>query len=123
LLGTGMLLVGLTVPAPNGLVAMSSVWLVVTPLLLLWQARYLRRHWDIKVHDLVRASGAPIVAVAMLVFAVQAGRHLIGITSPALQVAVIVALALLTCFGLLLREAPLRDLAARATVDHATIEE
>jgi O-antigen/teichoic acid export membrane protein len=123
LLGLGMLLVGLTVPAPNGLVAMSTVWLVVTPLLLLWQAHYLRRHWDIRVHDLIRAAGAPIVAVVMLVLAVQAGRHLFGITNPALQVAVVVALALLACAGLLLREPPLRDRAARATGDHATIGE
>jgi O-antigen/teichoic acid export membrane protein len=123
LLGLGMLLVGLTVPASHGLVAMSTVWLVVIPLLLVWQAHYLHRHWDIRVHDLVRASGAPIVAVAMLVLAVQAGRHFIGITSPALQVAVVVALALLTCLGLLLREPPLRDRAARATGDHATIVE
>ena len=123
LLGLGMLLVGLTVPASNGLVAMSSVWLVVTPLLLVWQAYYLHRHWDIRLHDLVRALGAPAVAVAMLVLAVQAGRHLFGISSPALQVALVVALALLTCLGLLLREPPLRDRAARATGDHATIGE
>ena len=123
LLSAGMLLVGRTVPAPNGLVAMSSVWLVVTPLLLLWQAHYLYRHLGVRVQDLIQASGAPIVAVAMLVLAVQAARHIIGITSPALQVAVIVALALLTCVGLLLREPRQRDRAALATGDRATIGE
>ena len=123
LLSAGMLLVGRTVPAPNGLVAMSSVWLVVTPLLLLWQAHYLYRHLGVRVQDLIQASGAPIVAVAMLVLAVQAARHIIGIPSPALQVAVIVALALLTCIGLLLREPRQRDRAALATGDHATLGE
>jgi O-antigen/teichoic acid export membrane protein len=123
LLGLGMLLVGLTIPAANGPVAMSAVWLVVPPLLLLWQARYLHRHWDVGVHDLIRALGKPIVAVAMLVLAVEAGRYLIGISSPALQIGVVVALALLTCIGLLLREPPQRDRAARATGDHATIGE
>jgi O-antigen/teichoic acid export membrane protein len=123
LLGAGMLLVGLTIPAANGPVAMSAVWLVVPPLLLLWQARYLHRHWDVGVHDLIRALGKPIVAVAMLVLAVEAGRYLIGISSPALQIGVVVALALLTCIGLLLREPPQRDRAARATGDHATIGE
>ena len=123
LLSAGMLLVGRTVPAPNGLVAMSSVWLVVTPLLLLWQAHYLYRHLGVRVQDLIQASGAPIVAVAMLVLAVQAARHIIGITSPALQVAVIAALALLTCVGLLLREPRQRDRAALATGDRATIGE
>ena len=123
LLSAGMLLVGRTVPAPNGLVAMSSVWLVVTPLLLLWQAHYLYRHLGVRVQDLIQASGAPIVAVAMFVLAVQAARHIIGITSPALQVAVIAALALLTCVGLLLREPRQRDRAALATGDRATIGE
>ena len=123
LLSAGMLLVGRTVPAPNGLVAMSTVWLVVTPLLLLWQAHYLYRHLGVRVQDLIQASGAPIVAVAMLVLAVQAARHIIGITSPALQVTVIVALALLTCIGLLLREPRQRDRAALATGDRATIGE
>jgi O-antigen/teichoic acid export membrane protein len=123
LLGSGMLLVGFTVPAANGLKAMSAVWLVVPPLLLVWQAHYLYRHWDVGVHDLIRASGAPIVAVAMLVLAVEAGRHLIGISSPALQVAVVAALALLTCIGLLLREPPPQTQAAHATCDHAAIGE
>lgn len=123
LLGLGMLLVGLTIPAANGPVAMSAVWLVVPPLLLLWQARYLHRHWDVGVHDLIRALGKPIVAVAMLVLAVEAGRYLIGISSPALQIGVVVALALLTCIGLLLREPPQQTQAARATGDHATIGE
>jgi O-antigen/teichoic acid export membrane protein len=123
LLGAGMLLVGFTVPAANGLVAMSTVWLVVPPLLLVWQAHYLHRHWDLRVHDLIRASAAPIIAVAMLVLAVEAARHLLGITSPALQVAVVVALALLTCLGLLLREPSQRDPAMRAGGDHATIGE
>jgi O-antigen/teichoic acid export membrane protein len=122
LLGLGMLLVGLTVPAPNGLVAMATVWLVVTPLLLLWQVHYLHRHWDVRVRDLIRAAGAPLVAVAMLVLAVEAVRHLIGIGSPALQVAVIAALALLTCLGLLLREPP-QTQAARGAADRATIGE
>jgi O-antigen/teichoic acid export membrane protein len=122
LLAAGMLLVGLTVPAANGLVAMSTVWLVVPPLLLLWQAHYLHRYWGVGFQDLIRAAGAPIVAVAMLVLLVKAAHPLIGIGSPALQVAVVAALALLTCLGLLLREPP-QTLAARATADHATIGE
>jgi O-antigen/teichoic acid export membrane protein len=122
LLGLGMLLVGLTVPAANGLVAMSTVWLVVPPLLLLWQAHYLQRHWGARLQDLIRTLGAPVVAVVMLVSTVEAGRHLIGIGSPSLQVAVVVALALLTCLGLLLREPP-QTHAARATGDRAAIGE
>jgi O-antigen/teichoic acid export membrane protein len=120
LLGLGMLLVGVTVPAAHGLVAMATVWLVVPPLLLLWEAHYVNRHWDVKIQDLIRALRGPIVAVVMLVLAVEASRHFIGISSPALQVAVVAALALLTCLALLLREPP-RTHAARTTGDSATI--
>jgi len=122
LLGLGMLLVGYTVPAAMGLVAVSSVWLVVPPLLLLWEARYVHRHWDVQVQDLIRALRGPVVAVVMLVLTVEAVRRLIGINSPVLQVAVVAALALLTCLGLLLREPPQAH-AARTTGDHATIVE
>ena len=107
LLGLGMLLVGLTVPTAYGLVAMATVWLVVPPLLILWEAHYVHRHWDLKVQDLIRALSGPIVAVAMLVLTVEAIRHFIGSSSPALQVAVVAALAVLTCFGLLLLPMPL----------------
>jgi len=53
LLCAGMLLVGLTVPVANGVVAISAVWLAVPPLLLLWQVHYLRRHWNIGARDLI----------------------------------------------------------------------
>jgi hypothetical protein len=63
-----------------------------------------------------------MVAVVMLVLTVEAVRHFIGVRSPALQVAVVASLALLTCFGLLLREPP-QTQAARPTGEHATIGE
>jgi len=122
LLGLGMLLVGVTAPAALGLVAMSTVWLVVPPLLLLWEAHYLHRHWGVKFQDLVRTLRAPIVAVVMLVLTVEASRHLIGIGRPAVQVGVVAGLALLTCLILLRREPPQTD-AARAAGDHATTRE
>jgi hypothetical protein len=58
----------------------------------------------------------------MLVLTVEAIRHFIGSSSPALQVAVVAALAVLTCFGLLLREPP-QTQAARGAADRATIGE
>jgi O-antigen/teichoic acid export membrane protein len=120
LLGVGLVLVGLTVPATNGLAAVSTVWLVVPVLLLLWQAHYLYRHWHLGAQDLIRAASAPVVAVVMLVLAVVASRHLVHIGNPVIQVAVIAALALLTCLGLLLREPP-QNPATGATGDHAAI--
>jgi O-antigen/teichoic acid export membrane protein len=123
LLSAGMLLVGKTVPAAHGLAAISAVWLMVPPLLLVWLAFYLRRHWEVKVRDLIRAWGAPMAAVAVLVLVVEAARHFVGIGSPALQVAVVASLALLTCLFLLFREPSQRNDAIRSTADHAKIEE
>jgi len=122
LLGFGMLLVGCTVPAAHGLVAMSIVWLVVPPLLLLWEAHYVHRHWDVGFQDLIRVSRGPVVAVVMLVLAVETSRHLFGIRRPILDVAVVAALALIACLCLLLRE-PKQTRAVRAAGDHATIGE
>lgn len=53
LLSAGMLLAGFTIPAAGGIVGISAVWLVVPPLLLLWQLHYLRRHWNIGARDLI----------------------------------------------------------------------
>jgi hypothetical protein len=99
-----MLLVGFTVPAANGIVAMSTVWLIVPPLLLLWLAHYLHRHWNVGARDLIRASTPPLVAVVLLVAAVAAGRHLIGTGKPALQLAMVLTLSVLACMGLLLHD-------------------
>jgi hypothetical protein len=104
LLGAGMLLVGFNVPAVYGLVGMSAVWLVVPPLMLLWQAHYLRRFADLGVRNLILASRAPLVAVSFLVLAVVAGRHLLGISNPALQLAIVVTMSVLACMELLRRE-------------------
>ena len=104
LLGCGMLLVGFSVPAAHGLAGMSTVWLVVPPLILLWQAHYLRRFADVGVRDLILASRAPLVAVSLLVLAVEAGRHLLGISNPALQLAMVVTMSVLACMALLRRE-------------------
>jgi O-antigen/teichoic acid export membrane protein len=104
MLSAGMLLVGFTIPVANGIVAMSTVWLVVPPLLLLWQVRYLHRHWHIGLSDLIRATAAPCVAAVLLVLAVAAGRHLFGTGNPALQLAMILTLSVLACGGLLLHD-------------------
>jgi O-antigen/teichoic acid export membrane protein len=104
MLSAGMLLVGFTTPAANGIVAMSTVWFVVPPLLLLWQVRYLHRYWHIGARDLIRATAAPCVAAVLLVLAVEAGRHLIGNGNPALQLAMILTLSVLACVGLLLHD-------------------
>src|SRR5258708_23473455 len=106
MLSAGMLFVGFTFPAANGVVGMSTVWLVVPPLLLLWQAHYLHRYWNIGTRDLIRATAAPFVAVVFLVLAVEAGPHLIGTGKPALQPTKIPTLSVLACMVLLLHDRP-----------------
>jgi O-antigen/teichoic acid export membrane protein len=104
LLSTGMLLVGFTIPAASGIVAMSTVWLAVPPLLLVWQAHYLQRHWNIGAKELIRTLVAPLVAVGVLASTVEVGRLLIGSGSPVLQLGMILTLSVLACMGLLLHE-------------------
>jgi len=116
-----MLLVGLTVPDSSGIVAMATVWLVVPPLLLLWQARYLRRFFNVGAQDLLRALGAPFVAVAILVATVEVGRVLIGSGSPALELGMILTLAVLACVCLLLRDPQRVDRAVHPAGDHAAV--
>ena len=127
LLTGGMLLVGVAVPVTSGIAAMSAVWLAVPPLLLAWQARYLRRHWDIGARDLIQALRAPILAVAILASTLEVGRLLIGSGSPALQLGMILTLSVLTCMGLL-RHDPRGDdgkvagpQAVHPAGDHATM--
>jgi O-antigen/teichoic acid export membrane protein len=107
LLSVGMLVVGLNVPAGHGIVAISMVWLAVPPLLLLWQAHYLRRYWHIRAADLLRAATGPIAAVVILVSVVEAGRYLLGTGSPAIQLAMVLVLSVLACMALLVRDSPL----------------
>jgi len=107
LLSVGMLVVGLNVPTAYGIVAISMVWLAVPPLLLLWQAHYLRRYWHIRAADLLRAAAAPFAAVVFLICVVQAGRYLLGAGSPVLQLAMVLVLSVLACVALLMRDSAL----------------
>ena len=107
LLSVGMLVVGLNVPTAYGIVAISIVWLAVPPLLLLWQAHYLRRYWHIRAADLLRAAAGPFAAVVLLICVVQAGRYLLGAGSPVLQLAMVLVLSVLACVALLMRDSAL----------------
>jgi hypothetical protein len=64
----------------------------------------LRRVYNVGAQDLIRALGAPFVAVAILVATVEVGRVLIGSASPALELGMILTLAVFACVGLLLRD-------------------
>jgi O-antigen/teichoic acid export membrane protein len=102
LLGGGILIGGVNLPAPTGIVAVSAVWLVVYALLLLWGAAYLRRHWDIEVATLARAFMAPVAGIGALALAALAARLLLGNSDPRLQLGVVIAATALAYAGLFL---------------------
>jgi O-antigen/teichoic acid export membrane protein len=102
LLTAGFVFVGLEFPARAGIVGMSAVWLAVYPLLLVWEAGYLRRHWDIRPGALARAMLAPLVAAVLLVLMVEVVRLVVGGTNPWLQLGVVLIALALTYGGLFL---------------------
>jgi O-antigen/teichoic acid export membrane protein len=102
LLCAGFVFVGFGFAAPGGIVGMSAVWLAVYPLLLLWEARYLRRHWDIPPGTLAQALLAPLVATGLLVSMVEVARVLIGSSDPWLQLGLVSTAVALTYAGLFL---------------------
>jgi O-antigen/teichoic acid export membrane protein len=104
LLSAGFVVVGLDFPARSGIVGMSAVWLAVYPLLLIWEARYLLRHWDIRPGRLLRALFAPLVAAGLLVSTVEVVRRVVGGAGPWPQLGLVLTIAALTYGGLLLRE-------------------
>jgi O-antigen/teichoic acid export membrane protein len=102
LLGAGILAAGFNLPAQQGIVAMSAVWLGVYPLLLIWGALYLRRRWDLRARDLAQAVFAPFVGVCVLVSIVQGARLLPGAAAPWTRVGIVVAATSLIYAGLFL---------------------
>lgn len=102
LLSTGFVFVGLDFPARSGIVGMSLVWLAVYPLLLVWETRYLWRHWDIRPADLLRAMLAPLVAAVLLVSMGEVVRWVAAGAGPWLQLGLVLAAAGLTYGGLFL---------------------
>jgi O-antigen/teichoic acid export membrane protein len=102
LLTAGVLIAGFSFPAQSGLVAVSVVWLVIYPPLLLWGIAHLRLHWNIGIGELARSFGAPIVAIAALILAVEGVRQLTGLADPKIQVVIVASATALTYVGLAL---------------------
>lgn len=123
LLCAGILAAGLNLPPDTGIVAVSAVWLLVYPPLLIWSLRDLRRVCDIRLRDLAGAFTVPAVAVGSLVGGVFGGvallRLLAASADPRLQIGVIVAAAAAVYAGIFLhargqQPGPLRKADAEA---------
>ena len=74
LLGGLILLAGITVHGPMGLVAVAGAWLGIYPFLLGWSVNYLRREWRVSPLALLKPFAVPGLAVGlMVVFTLGAG--------------------------------------------------
>jgi O-antigen/teichoic acid export membrane protein len=102
LLTGGLAVVGFSLPAGSGIVAIAALWLALYPLLLVWNVRYLKRHLDIGAASLARALRAPLTAGAILAATVGLARIWIAGGAPRRQIAVILVAAALTYTGLYL---------------------
>jgi O-antigen/teichoic acid export membrane protein len=102
LLGVGILAAGFNLPAQQGIIAISAVWLGVYPLLLIWGARYLRQHWDLRAGDLAQAFFVPFVGIGALVSIVEGAHLLLGAADPWIEIGIVVAATALIYTGLFL---------------------
>jgi len=103
LLSGGFAIVGFTLPAGTGIIAIAAIWVAVYPLLLVWAVHYLRRHWSIHAVKLARALGVPLAAGGILAAVVELARMWTAGSGPRVQMAVILAAAAMTYGGLYLR--------------------
>jgi O-antigen/teichoic acid export membrane protein len=102
LLTVGIVIVGLHFPARTGLIAVSAVWVAIYPVLLVWEGRYLRKHWDIRLKEFTSAFTAPSIGAVILVCFVEAAHLLDGGGDPQIQLGVVLTAAALTYGALFL---------------------
>ncbi len=105
LLSMGILAVGCIVHAHDAIVAVAAVWFAAYPLLLCWGVRYLRRHWQITLPDLLRPFLTPGIGIAAMVAMTEAvTAALQGVApnhQPALRIGIVLAAVGLTYAGLI----------------------
>jgi O-antigen/teichoic acid export membrane protein len=102
LLTLGVSIVGVSFHAKAGIVAVSTIWLIVYLPLSVWGFVYLRRHWSIGAGELAQAFKAPLIGVGGMVLVVEATRRLIGVSDPRIQIALVV-MAMAMAYGGLAR--------------------
>ena len=102
LLSGGILLVGFSFQARNGIIAVAAVWLCVYPLLLAWGVRYLRIHWNIHPQELARVFVAPLTGLGAMVCIVEVIGRLIGDGHTRVWIGIVLIAVALTYIGLFL---------------------
>ena len=102
LLGAGIVVVGLTVPVRDGLLAVAATWLGIFPPLLAWCCRTLRHSWAIGLAALARMLAGPFAGIAGLtLFVLLASTLTDGASRPVRLV--IVATATMATYAMLFR--------------------
>ena len=99
LLSLGIVIAGIIFDARTGIIAVSAVWLGVYPLLLGWGAIYLRRHWDMRLAELVPALAPPVIGIAGMVAIVEALQPFAG-ANPAIRIGLVLVAMAATYAGL-----------------------
>lgn len=100
LLSAGLLAVGLSFHGETGIIAMSAVWLVVYPPLLIWGANYLDRTWSIRIGTLSSTVTVPLVGVGALAVAWLLCRPLLAGSPPPVQIIAAAIVTALTYYGM-----------------------
>jgi O-antigen/teichoic acid export membrane protein len=101
LLGTGILAAGFSFHAHEGIIAVSSVWFAVYPLLLCWGVWYLRQHWGIRLRELLQPFVTPGIGIAAMVAVTEVVEHAIQNHNPELRIGIVLAVTGLTYAGLI----------------------
>ena len=103
LLGSFILAAGLLVDGPLGLVAVSSAWAAVYPLLLGWGVFYLRRRWQLRPLALLGPFLAPGLAVLFMGMLVEGFGLFRWAHAPLPRIALVLAATALAYAGLFWR--------------------
>ena len=103
LLSLGILVAGWRFRGQSGIVAVSAVWLCVTPLVLGWGVVMLSRRWQVRPRELARSLAAPAVGLGCMVGVVEAARLVVGVIGPRLDLGIVAMASVLTYAALLAR--------------------
>ncbi len=112
LLSAAILVVGYSVPARTGIIAIAGCWLGIYSFVLAWGARALQRNWGVPVRELARMLVKPVMGLGATVALVALADALAGSLGPWVQLGIVLLATALVQGGLYLREP--RQLSATA---------
>ncbi len=106
-LGSGIVVIGVALPAQMGVVTVSLLWLGLYPGLLAWQLAYLHR-CGISVASLIGPLRIPLAALGVMILTVELGLHVVRGAGARTELALMAAVTAMTYVGLLRYDATVR---------------